>query len=108
MRMTEKLLGIPDLCRVLDAAPSTIRKWRAENLLPPPDQIQGGRVLWEQATVDRMVRPDPSRNRRRPPATVCGKGHDLTDPDVLYVSPTGKRNCRVCLREADRRRAANR
>lgn len=35
---------------------------------------------------------------------VCKRGHDLTDPEVLYVLPSGRRQCRVCasIRKASR------
>lgn len=41
--------------------------------------------------------------RRTKPYTHCAHGHPFTE-DNTYVQPsTGKRRCRVCMREADRR-----
>lgn len=30
--------------------------------------------------------------------TECSRGHDVTNPDNVYVSPKGKRMCRPCIR----------
>ena len=42
----------------------------------------------------------PGLNARK---THCRLGHDLSDPRVLYLTPTGKRNCRICRRAAAER-----
>lgn len=38
-------------------------------------------------------------------APLCGNGHPQSEGNV-YVSPSGKRACRDCRRESDRRRRA--
>lgn len=41
--------------------------------------------------------------------THCSRGHDFSDPAVLYRAPNGQRMCRVCSRDQMRRfRAAKR
>lgn len=39
---------------------------------------------------------------------VCQRGHDLNDPENVYVRPNGKRRCKVCQIEGQRKRRANR
>ena len=44
---------------------------------------------------------NPTRSRPKSPRTIrtqCKRGHDLVDENV-YLSKTGSRSCRVCLRE---------
>jgi hypothetical protein len=33
----------------------------------------------------------------------CQRGHDMTDPANVYVTPDGRRNCRTCRAAARRR-----
>jgi hypothetical protein len=94
--------GIAGMAAHLGASPAAVRKWLAEDppAIPPPD-VRSPRFVWHDATG--IVKPDPSRNRRpRPPATECHHGHDLTGRN-LYVSPLGKRSCRICQGEAKKR-----
>lgn len=37
------------------------------------------------------------RNSRK---THCVREHDLSDPKILYVTPNGRRQCRICRRMA--------
>lgn len=44
------------------------------------------------------------RGLKRQPGTHCQVGHIWAD-GALYISPKGKRHCRICQRERERRRA---
>lgn len=43
------------------------------------------------------------RSRVGAPGQTCVRGHNLADPDDVYVTPDGRRQCRPCQREARRR-----
>lgn len=45
-----------------------------------------------RVNILRGVGPTAINARRE----YCTNGHDLSDPDVLYVRPNGWRQCRVC------------
>jgi hypothetical protein len=44
-----------------------------------------------------------SRSAQKVRQTHCIRGHDLSDPAVLYVTPDGRRQCRPCRSQAVRK-----
>lgn len=78
-------------------------------LLADPDEltvefprVTTQRKLWRLRPADLEL---PPKRRRRPDATTCSNGHDLTAPDALFfgrgAAPHGA--CRACRRAAGRR-----
>lgn len=67
-----------------------------------PDHLQ---AITNLENINRS--PSPEVQRRL--ANRCIRGHDLTDPEILYIRPdTGRRQCKACILirdEAARRRA---
>lgn len=62
-------------------------------------------AITQRENIDRSPAPEVQRRL----ADRCVRGHDLTDPAVVYIRPdTGRRQCKECQRirdEAGRRRA---
>jgi hypothetical protein len=67
-----------------DHVPECVRATCAHNLCMNPAHM----------TIERR-----QRRKGRPPAVVCKRGHDLTDPDNVYVAGT-RRWCLICKRVA--------
>lgn len=62
-------------------------------------------AITHRANIDRSPKPIVRRRLEN----RCIRGHDLTDPEVVYTRPdTGRRQCKVChkIRDEAARRAA--
>jgi len=51
-------------------------------------------------------KPGPKKGSKMTPRTRCLKGHPLTEANI-YISPDGRRRCRICKRDRERRQRAS-
>lgn len=73
------------------------------NVGPVPDGLQLDHLcrVRDCYALAHLEPVTPAENvRRATPSALgfCKRGHPLTDPDALYVSPSGRRMCRACIR----------
>jgi len=62
-----RLIGIGSLARKLNAAPSTVRLWERNGLVPPAARIDGsGRRVWDIADVAAIRETVEERRRIAP------------------------------------------
>lgn len=80
----------------------TFSEWKRAGVRPGYDAIRRRFGSWNLALEAAGIEPF---RRKHATASRCANGHRWTS-DSLYRHPSGKRVCRLCVRESRARRAA--
>lgn len=85
-----------------DIISKIIARWGPVVGIPTKTNMRLPAGLTEQELLEAYA-PKTDIPEEAPVATdLCKNGHDMTDPEVCYVDPSGIRRCRICRRQQNK------